>query len=622
MNCWYLLQTIRIAAVSAAWVGWGIGLGLAFDSTTSPADADTRQTNHQPAVFLSTAQFQIPFSIDPSGTQPTAVQLFVSTDEGKTWQQQGSVSPEAGHFDFRAAAEGNYWFTVRTVDSAGTAFPSPNPPMHVAVDTSKPEVAIQADLDQQGNLIVDIQAADSNLDLQTGILRVRTDRETNWREIPVESLQPIGDHYAGQIELILPSCREVLMVLSIMDLAKQIGQATFQFTMPRTAVNQLDMQLASSRGSHNQPGSSLLPGENIPGATAWDLSATGNPKRSADGTPLGTQSPEATPSDTGRYPTIVRSQSVADQSRGTGRLVGNAEVELSPSQPVGPQPEELELPRPVELAAPDSASPAANAKTDSYGQQAPPVRNQTAVPAAPSATESKIAQPNVNEPSVPDSQMIDPDRPYYCKARTFSLDYSAEALGGGQLSEVELWGTEDQGRSWEKWGTDPDRTSPFDVKVVDDGLFGFRMVLVGNGGYVLGQPKPGDSADIWIHVDTEAPRCKITRAVYGEGSEAGMLVIDYNCLDADLAEHPVSLAYSASLDGPWTPFASGLKNTSLYLWKVQSDMPSRVYLRLEAIDKAGNLGTHLLDLPVNMKGLAPRGRIEGIRPILSVEGSR
>lgn len=574
MNCWYLLQTKRVAAVTIAWVGLGFGLAMGNESPALTADADTSQSIQQQAVFLSTAQFQIPFSIDPSGTQPTAVQLFVSTDEGRTWQQQGSVSPSAGHFEFRAAAEGNYWFTVRTVDAAGTAFPSPNPPMRVAVDTSKPEVAIQADLDHQGNLIVDIQAADSNLDLQSGILRVRTDRETNWREIPVESLQPVGNRFAGQIELILPPCREVLMVLSIMDQAKQIGQASFQFTMPRTAVNQPDLQLASSRSGSNQPNNSVLPGENIPGATTWDISATGNPKRGANGTPLGTQSPETTAIDTGRYPTVARKNEGADESRSTGQLTSNSEVVLSPNNSIDAQPEELELPKPVDLATRELASP------------------------------------------------IDPDKPYYCKARTFSLDYSAEALGGGQLSEVELWGTEDQGHSWEKWGTDPDRTSPFDVKVANDGLFGFRMVLVGNGGYVLGQPKPGDSADIWIHVDTEAPRCKITRAVYGEGSEAGMLVIDYNCLDADLAEHPVSLAYSASMEGPWTPFASGLKNTSLYLWKVQSDMPSRVYLRLEAIDKAGNLGTHLLDLPVNMKGLAPRGRIEGIRPILSVEGSR
>jgi hypothetical protein len=369
MNCWYLLQTKRVAAVTIAWVGWCFGLGVANESPAPTADANASQSIQQQAVFLSTAQFQIPFSIDPSGTQPTAVQLFVSTDEGRTWQQQGSVGPDAGHFEFRAAAEGNYWFTVRTVDSAGTAFPSPNPPMRVAVDTSKPEVAIQADLDQQGNLIVDIQAADSNLDLQSGILRVRTDRETNWREIPVESLQPVGNRFASQIELILPPCREVLMVLSIMDQAKQIGQASFQFTMPRTAVNQPDMQLASSRAGSNQPSSSLLPGENIPGATTWDLSATGNPKRSANGTPLGTQSPETTASDTGRYPTVARKNEGADERRSTGQLTSNSELVLSPNNSIDAQPEELELPKPVDLATPESGSPTTAANTPSLGQR-------------------------------------------------------------------------------------------------------------------------------------------------------------------------------------------------------------------------------------------------------------
>jgi hypothetical protein len=36
---------------------------------------------------------------------------------------------------------------------------------------------------------------------------------------------------------------------------------------------------------------------------------------------------------------------------------------------------------------------------------------------------------------------------------------------------------------------------------------------------------------------------------------------------------------------------------------------------MEAIDAAGNIATSVLDLPVNVEGIAPRGRIQGFRPI-------
>jgi hypothetical protein len=206
-------------------------------------------------------------------------------------------------------------------------------------------------------------------------------------------------------------------------------------------------------------------------------------------------------------------------------------------------------------------------------------------------------------------------KPFHCRSRTFSLDYSVEALGGTPLAEVELWGTEDNGRTWEKWGTDPNRVSPFDVKVGSDGLFGFRMVIVGSGGVVLGQPKPNDDADAWIHIDTEKPTCRITRAVYGNGIEAGMLVIDFSCPASDLTDQPVNLFWSETPDGPWNEVAVGLQNTGLYLWKADPSVPGRVFLKMEVFDKAGNKGEHRLGLPVNMKGLAPRGRIQGIRPI-------
>ncbi|MFO0942918.1 MAG: hypothetical protein U0930_19445 [Pirellulales bacterium] len=680
---------------------------LAQDSMAYRTSA-TSSAASASSIFLPYAQFQIPFNVDNAGSQPSAVQLMVSTDGGKTWQQHGRANPADRHFDFRAAAEGEYLFTVQTVDSAGIAFPSPNLPMRIQVDTTKPQAAVRADLDQSGNLIVDLRVADDHIDLKSAVLKIRTDRDPQWREVLVESLSAVSGFFEGQVEVLIPQCREIAIVFSINDQAKNTGTASYLFTMPRTAAQNKDLQLASAPsreveqfgGASNAvraPSQGILAnpttGKEIPGAIPWDLdrkaasqpnssqglsganvsnqgsasyssgansvtapnyyaqqpnsarsntvrpvnpSLGGNPtsqpqaqQSSRQGnfptTPRGSnlnalaqQAPgqnssrsavaepnvlNASPSGLGRNPAngsiqppgYIQNPAFTQGSgitQGPGQLArATLDVELSPTNL--PAPEELSMPVPMN---PATGFNGASVGVDSRQTQADPRAFQHT---HPQVTE---AENGINNP-------------YYCKSTTFSLDYSVEALGGNALSEVELWGTEDNGRTWEKWGSDPDRVSPFDVKVGNDGLFGFRMVLIGPGGSVMGTPKPGDDADAWIRVDSQQPNCKITRALYGVGSEAGMLVIDYTCTDDDLADEGITLSWSPTLDGPWTPFASAIRNSGLYLWKADASLPSRVYLKLDAVDKAGNTGTHKMDLPIDTKGLSPRGRIQGIRPL-------
>ena len=254
----------------------------------------------------------------------------------------------------------------------------------------------------------------------------------------------------------------------------------------------------------------------------------------------------ATAEPAGNYPTSPVGSTGSPFTTGPGKLTANqVDLELTPSRPAA-EPEELPLPK--ALTADDSLGQHPASSTPALATPEPP---QQAAPQLPADSEQ------APEPSG-SGEMHDP---YFSKTRTFSLDYSVEALGGDALAEVELWGTEDGGRTWQKWGTDPDRRSPFDVRVGNDGLFGFRTVIVGRDGQVLGQPSPGAPADVWIQVDTQAPRCQITRAVYGEGSESGMLVIDYRCQDDELAELPISLAYSEQPEGPWTTIAAGQRNS-------------------------------------------------------------
>src|SRR5690606_27754545 len=69
-------------------------------------------------------------------------------------------------------------------------------------------------------------------------------------------------------------------------------------------------------------------------------------------------------------------------------------------------------------------------------------------------------------------------KPEMTNAKRFNLDYDVTSVGPNGLADVELWATTDGGRRWDRWGKDPDRTSPFDVKVERDGVYGFRVVVV------------------------------------------------------------------------------------------------------------------------------------------------
>jgi hypothetical protein len=202
----------------------------------------------------------------------------------------------------------------------------------------------------------------------------------------------------------------------------------------------------------------------------------------------------------------------------------------------------------------------------------------------------------------------------HSNSRIFSLDYAIDNDPGAATANIELWGTIDQGDAWERWGVDSDRESPFDIEVEQEGLFGFRMVIVGANGVASRRPLPGDKPDAWVRVDTQIPGCRILSVLNGKGNDAGSLVIEYSATDDYFGDRPISFSWAPDTKGPWQPISQGARNNSRYVWTPDPGLPDRVYLRIEAVDAAGNVGTNQLDLPVDIQGASPRGRFQGVRP--------
>jgi hypothetical protein len=190
-----------------------------------------------------------------------------------------------------------------------------------------------------------------------------------------------------------------------------------------------------------------------------------------------------------------------------------------------------------------------------------------------------------------------------------------EAVGSQGVEAIELYGSLDHGSTWALWGQDPDRSSPFDIETKGEGAFGFRIVVVGGNGLASPRPLAGESPDIFVVVDRTRPAIRITGAKYGEGDRTGGLVMRYECTDTNLPRRPIGLAFSASPDGPWTTIAAGLENTGEYVWRADPNLPRQLYLRIDGTDQAGNVGTYILDQPIDTQGLAPRARIRGFQPL-------
>lgn len=693
------------ATTSAAGNGAATNSKDYYPAIDGASEASGKPRKEIQPVFYAARRFSIPFSVAPTGRQPVEVQLLLSRDGGEKWQTYERARPEARGFSFAAEEDGGFWFSLRTIDERGMAYPNQNEMLYVVIDTTKPDLGLNVDMNHNGEITAQCTLAELWIDPNSVVLEYQTDTELKWTAVPVE-FKPgsIPGLFTGE-KAWQPdvAVRNVMVRLTAADRAGNKSEITRMYSVPRTA-SLGGLQLASQKQAPNEgavawPEQRQAPLEHTPGASPWspgmsakgiqeerltqssrnarilpgsqltqgsssktmnNASALANGRSSTPGravTPWESTKPgsepltdryanngsiKLQPSNASAQPNSTLAQTDLKQS-GPGRLAaaqdGTSELRLSDNVPEEPtkieglsEPpltvpnnssavEELPPPEPMPGtgAAPfvDSAKPA---EANSAVPPAPKMLVETERPAAPNAPsipQTPIATEDENIEDDPHAVPMGPTElnTYHSRSKSFSLDYDIDMTRGSQVSSIELWGTMDNGKTWSKWGEDEDRESPFDIRVDEEGMFGFRVVIVGSNLIASNQPRAGDPADAWIYVDTKAPDVKIISAVYGAGEEAGHLVIDYSCNDDELIDRPISISFSERRDGPWTTVASGLKNTGRYLWPAEPNLPKRIYLRIEAVDRAANIGVYRLDLPIDVEGLAPRGRIKGFRPI-------
>ena len=537
-----------------------------------PKPIPTRQT-----------QFSIPFQVDQAELpeqQPVEVHLYVSTDQGAHWQLYGKIEPAQSQFLFRAGGDGEYWFLIRTLDRLGQLRPQGDnrPGLRVLVDTSPPELQLEAERGAAGEINARWKATDANLDPQTLKIQYRAASNHPWQYVAIDrnKIAVSGPTRTGEVTWWPNSEAAGLEIRAeVTDTAGNPAVTHAQVGFDGGTTAQRNVNPAPS-----QPTSPDFSPAAPPPASDWRASVDAPPPTAGQGDSPGSLSVTGNPTPTDRTAQYDSATDTTAVDRYSGDRYAGLDTSASDAGDV--------------TAGPPEGSVAI--------QIHPAIRNQYVPPAEGAGTFS--------EASLPPGE-----RPRMVKTRVFELEYHVESVGPSGISRVELWGTRDGGRNWSSFGCDDDKQSPLLVTVNEPGLYGFRIVVTNGAGLGGAEPQSGDPPDLWIGVDEAKPYARIVSTEQGTGDQAGQLIVRWEAKDQMLSDRPVSLLFSETAGGPWTSIASELEDTGEYGWPVDGRLPERVYLRLEVRDEAGNLGIFETPQAVQLDQFRPVVHIRDVRPV-------
>jgi hypothetical protein len=179
----------------------------------------------------------------------------------------------------------------------------------------------------------------------------------------------------------------------------------------------------------------------------------------------------------------------------------------------------------------------------------------------------------------------------FVNTNRISFNFKIEDVGTSGVSAVELWYTEDQGRTWRKHPEPLGNQPPYVVSVEGEKLYGFTLIAKSGVGKGEEPPRKGDPPQVYVQVDTKKPEVRLDSAKVASGYEGNTLTIAWSARDQFMRPQPITISYCERIGDDWKPIARDIENTGRYVWKLPTDVPPRMLIRVEAIDRAGNVGS-------------------------------
>jgi hypothetical protein len=195
-------------------------------------------------------------------------------------------------------------------------------------------------------------------------------------------------------------------------------------------------------------------------------------------------------------------------------------------------------------------------------------------------------------------------------SRKLTLNWEIREQGKSKVDHVDLWLYEDASRRWAKYDKPLGNQPPFNVELEREGLWGLTLIAVSGVGKADPPPKAGDLPQVWVEVDETKPVVSFDKIEVGQGLDAGLLSIGWKASDnKQLARLPISLFYADKAEGPWTEVVRGLENRGLYAWRMPEGLPFKFFLKIEAVDRAGNVGVAFTAEEVKVDLVVPKVRV-------------
>jgi hypothetical protein len=205
----------------------------------------------------------------------------------------------------------------------------------------------------------------------------------------------------------------------------------------------------------------------------------------------------------------------------------------------------------------------------------------------------------------------------FVNSRRIRLHYELKDVGPSGVSAIELWCTQD-GRSWNRCplpkGESDGPPRPLVFEVPGEGIYGFTLLARSGVGLSERPPQIGDPPQVWVEVDLTKPVVQILDVQVGQGPDKGKLTITWTAQDKNLAQSPITLSYAQQATGPWTTIAEHLVNTGRYVWQMPEQIPYQFYVRVQAVDLAGNVGEAITRDLVRVDLSLPHVRILSVDP--------